>query len=192
MILKNFNNRVKSILPFVDFSAKKNETRLRNIYSTASLYIFWDVKSDLFDKILAQDAKPASQIKVKVNRLRANKFIAKGKPDHTGEFTVFGQIFQYFKNVGYACFKTSKEANPFSVQFVGEAAIDVGGPYREAISQMCTELQGSGLPLLIPSPNQKNDSGQFREKWVLNPSANTLIHSVRDFFFLLIKKNFFY
>jgi len=29
---------------------------------------------------------------------------------------------------------------------------------------------------LIPSPNQKNDSGQFREKWVFNPSATSLVH----------------
>jgi len=65
---------------------------------------------------------------------------------------------------------------------VGEAAIDVGGPYREAISQICTELQSSALPLLIPSPNQKNDSGQFREKWVLNPSANSIVHYVRILF----------
>lgn len=60
------------------------------------------------------------------------------------------------------------------------------GPYREAISQMCTELQSAALPLLIPSPNQKNDSGQFREKWVLNPSANTLIHMVTDNFYNLL------
>lgn len=114
--------------------------------------------------------------------MRANKFIQKGKADHTGEFTVFGQIFQYFKNSGLSTFRCTKDTNPFSVQFVGEAAIDVGGPYREAISQMCTELQSPALPLLIPSPNQKNDSGQFREKWVLNPSSNTLIHNVNTSF----------
>lgn len=127
---------------------------------------------------MAADAKVGANMKIKVNRMKANKFIQKGKPDHTGEFTVFGQIFQYFKNIGFSAFKCTKDTNPFSVQFVGEAAIDVGGPYREAISQMCTELQSGALPLLIPSPNQKNDSGQFREKWVLNPGANTLIHMV--------------
>lgn len=110
--------------------------------------------------------------------MRANKFIQRGKPDHTGEFSVFGQIFQHFKSVGYGAFKVGKDAQPFAVQFVGEAAIDVGGPYREAISQICTELQSTALPLLIPSPNQKNDSGQFREKWVLNPSANSIVHYV--------------
>ena len=177
LILKAFNTKFKGLLPYIDFSAKKDSTRLRNIYSNASVYIFWDVKSELFEKLLAIDAKPATNVKVKVNRMKASKFIGKGKPDHTGEFTVFGQIYQYFKTVGFNCFKIAKDQNPFNVGFVGEASIDAGGPYREAVSQMCTELQSGALPLLIPSPNQKNDSGQFREKWVLNPSANTLIHT---------------
>lgn len=51
----------------------------------------------------------------------------------------------------------------------------MGGPYRETITMMCTELQSKALPLLIPSPNQKHDNGLFREKWVLNPSANNAI-----------------
>eukprot|EP00331_Platyophrya_macrostoma_P025521 CAMPEP_0176435218 /NCGR_PEP_ID=MMETSP0127-20121128/17175_1 /TAXON_ID=938130 /ORGANISM="Platyophrya macrostoma, Strain WH" /LENGTH=834 /DNA_ID=CAMNT_0017818171 /DNA_START=562 /DNA_END=3067 /DNA_ORIENTATION=+ len=175
-ILKNFNQKFKSLLPYIDFAAKKDTTRFRNIYAQASVYIFWDVKSELFEKLLAKDAKSSSNPKIKVNRMKASKFIQKGKPDHTGEFTVFGQIYQHFKNAGYSCFKIAKDQNPFTVQFVGEASIDAGGPYREAVSQLCTELQSGALPLLIPSPNQKNDSGQFREKWVLNPSANSLIH----------------
>ena len=55
LILKNFNNKVKGSLPFIDFSAKKTDLRLRNIYSNSSVYIFWDIKSDLFEKILTQD-----------------------------------------------------------------------------------------------------------------------------------------
>ena len=176
LILKNLNTKFKSLLPYIDFSAKKETTRLRNIYANASVYIFWDVKSSLFDELLANDAKGATNPKVKVNRLKASKFIAKGKPDHTGEYTVFGQIFQHFKSEGYNCFKVAKDVNPFTVQFVGEASVDVGGPYREAISQLCTELQSGALPLFTQSPNQKNDSGQFREKWVFNPSATSLVH----------------
>jgi hypothetical protein len=33
-----------------------------------------------------------------------------------------------------------KDQNPFNVTFIGEASIDVGGPYRETISQICVEL----------------------------------------------------
>lgn len=37
----------------------------------------------------------------------------------------------------------------------GEGATDAGGPYRESISTLCSELQSSALPLLIPTPNAR-------------------------------------
>ena len=96
LILKQFNQKFKNILPFIDFSAKKDTLRLRNIYSKCSVYIFWDVKSELFEKvklfcdyfltikkILTGDNKTTvpnannSGIKVKVNRMRASKFIGR-------------------------------------------------------------------------------------------------------------------
>ena len=52
LILKNFNTKIKIALPYIDFSAKKSDLRLRNIYSSSSVYVFWDIKSDLFEKIL--------------------------------------------------------------------------------------------------------------------------------------------
>lgn len=66
-------------------------------------------------------------------------------------------------------FRTKDKA--FRVTFRGEAAIDAGGPYREAITEMCIELQSKALPLFIHCPNFVNDKGFNREKWVINPSA---------------------
>lgn len=165
LVLNNFNKKIQEILPFIDFSAKKNQiNRLRNLYSNISPFLFWEVKSELFDAILEKDAKTAPSHRVKVNRMKSSKFILKGKFDHTGEFTVFGQVYQQVKKVGYNIFKVAKDIAPFNVDFIGEASIDVGGPYRDVISQICIELQSTALPLFIPSPNQKNDSGQNREK----------------------------
>jgi hypothetical protein len=41
---------------------------------------------------------------------------------------------------------------------------------------MCLELQSDVLPLLIKSPNNKNNHGQFRECFIPNPSANAPTH----------------
>jgi len=41
----------------------------------SSSYIFWDVKSDIFEKILSTDAKASSTVKVKINRMKASKFV---------------------------------------------------------------------------------------------------------------------
>jgi len=58
LILKQFNQKFKNILPFIDFSARKDTLRLRNIYSKCSVYIFWDVKSELFEKVILRNPPP--------------------------------------------------------------------------------------------------------------------------------------
>lgn len=74
-ILKQFNHKIQNIIPFIDFTARRDLKRLRNIYANSSVFIFWDIKSDLFEKILLLDAKPNSNDRFKVNRMKASKFV---------------------------------------------------------------------------------------------------------------------
>ena len=140
--------------------------------------IFWDIKNDIIKYYLTKTALDYETSELKLNRMKIRKFVEKGKPDHMGENTIFGNMFQLLKNKPYKVFKKKQGggAQMFKVTFIGEASIDVGGPYREALSQACAELQSSALPLLIPSPNQKNDSGWGREKWIVNPSSKSIVH----------------
>ena len=67
----------------------------------------------------------------------------------------------------------SRENKLFSVSFSGEGSIDAGGPYRECLTTIFSELQSNALSLFIPTSNQKNDTGSFREKWTVNPGATS-------------------
>jgi len=62
------------------------------------------------------------------------------------------------------------------VDFKGEGSIDAGGPYRETLTNICKELMSSALPLLIQTPNNKNNHGVYRECWMVNPSATSPTH----------------
>ncbi len=62
------------------------------------------------------------------------------------------------------------------IEFKGEGSIDAGGPYRDAMANVCKELMSSILPLLIPTPNNKNNHGQYRECWIVNPSSTSPTH----------------
>jgi len=62
------------------------------------------------------------------------------------------------------------------VNFIGEGSIDAGGPYRETLTNICKELMSPVLPLLIQTPNNKNNHGQYRECWMANPSASSPTH----------------
>ena len=41
---------------------------------------------------------------------------------------------------------------------------------------MCDELQNGSLPLLIPTPNGRDDNGTNRDCFLLNPLANSPLH----------------
>lgn len=52
----------------------------------------------------------------------------------------------------------------------GESVDDCGGGYSESIAEMCDELQNGSLPLLIVTPNGRDESGANRDCFLLNPS----------------------
>ena len=64
----------------------------------------------------------------------------------------------------------------WSVSFVGEAAADAGGPYRDSIENIAKELESDQLPLLIKSSNNRNDHGNNRDCFIVNPSSRSPTH----------------
>jgi hypothetical protein len=181
LLLKVLNEKVKNLLPYIDFSKSlQSSQRLSTLFSRITPLIFWDTKNESIQSYLENTSYTSSPGELKINRMKVRKFIEKGKPDLLGENTIFGGIFQHLRNFNFKIFRKKKESGNnnnsklFTVTFVGEASIDAGGPYRECLSQAFSELQSSALSLFIPSPNQKNESGSFREKWVVNPGAKSI------------------
>ena len=91
--------------------------------------------------------------KVKVNRVTATEFKAKNRHELPNESkTLFSQIMKSFKNPE----KWKKnDRRPFKVKFINENAVDLGGPMRDAISNMCSEIMSDVLPLLKPTANNQ-------------------------------------
>lgn len=70
--------------------------------------------------------------------MKAGKFFECGRTDHTGEYTVFGQVFKGLKASKYSCLRVNNSSDrAFNAKFIGEGSIDVGGPYRETIYEIC-------------------------------------------------------
>lgn len=59
----------------------------------------------------------------------------------------------------------------FKVKFVGEASDDYGGPYREALTNVCAELQCTSSPLFVLTPNGQHGLGSNRSAYTVRPSA---------------------
>jgi len=117
---------------------------------------------------------------LKIMRLKAQRFKDKGKCDHTGEYTMFGQLFQYFKKEASRkeCFRQNEtDEKAFTVDFPGEGSMDDNGPYRECLSNLVEELEGEFLPLFIKTPNNRNNHGFNRNCVMPNPSSTNPTHA---------------
>ncbi len=53
---------------------------------------------------------------------------------------------------------------------------DCGGGYSESIAEMCDELQNGSVPLLIPTPNGREESGSNRDCFLFNPTLTSSLH----------------
>ena len=67
-------------------------------------------------------------------------------------------------------------ARAYRIDFLGEGSIDVGGPYRDSIVNIVTEMETGLVPLLIKSPNNRNEHGASRDCFVLDPTSKSPSH----------------
>ena len=116
-----------------------------------------------------------------VNRQKAQIFQEEGNIDHEGKQSIFGQIMQAFKVVDNTMYleafrKKSVNDRAYRVDFLGEHSVDEGGPYRDSIVNVVTEMETGLVPLLIASPNNRNEHGANRDCFVLDPTSKSPSH----------------
>ncbi|KAG9492301.1 hypothetical protein GDO78_000687 [Eleutherodactylus coqui] len=112
---------------------------------------------------------------VELNRIQVKRSRSKGGlagPD--GTKSVFGQMCA--KMTSFSPDSLLLPHRVWKVKFVGESVDDCGGGYSESIAEMCEELQNGLTPLLIVTPNGRDESGANRDCFLLNPAAKTTLH----------------
>jgi E3 ubiquitin-protein ligase HERC2 len=82
--------------------------------------------------------------------------------------TIFGAAFVQLQQYDP---KKILKTNPINLELVGD---DVHGPgvRRQFFSDISRELR-SVLPLLIPCPNAQENSGENRDKYIINPACKS-------------------
>ena len=58
----------------------------------------------------------------------------------------------------------------------GESVDDCGGGYSESIAEICDELQNGSVPILIQTPNGRDESGSNRDCFLFNPNVTSALH----------------
>ena len=129
-------------------------------------------------------ARNFTQYRINIDRIKANSFIEKFKMnDNSKKFidseidiTIFGQVLHALEKLKSKDFFLEKNSRLFKVNLLGENSVDEGGPYHEIISEMSKDLQSDYLDLFIKTPNNKNNLGDLRDRYIINPDANKYIH----------------
>ena len=86
-----------------------------------------------------------------------------------GEFL---QVFNQFQKIDIACLRSKKidrDHIGFKIEYLNEFVQGISGPYRQFFSDISEELQNNDkLTLLIPTQNNLNKKGEFKDKFTLN------------------------
>ncbi|XP_023218340.1 E3 ubiquitin-protein ligase HERC2-like isoform X1 [Centruroides sculpturatus] len=112
---------------------------------------------------------------IELNRIQVKRSRSKGGlagPD--GTKSVFGQMVSRMGLLTQESLLLPHRV--WKVKFMGESVDDCGGGYSESIAEMCDELQNGSLPLLMLTPNGRDEAGTNRDCFLLNSAARSPLH----------------
>lgn len=183
VILKKFNQMVSSALPLIDLTRSHQPHSLAGRLVRVKELLFYSCKLSFLKEMMKHTTTTQTPPTIYLSRLAGLLFFF---------FLSFYSMFFFSfsiatKNIFQQAMDQLHHQNPillrqvdrsFKVVLQGENAEGEVGPFREALGEICKNLQSSNSPLLIPCPNQQlaNDTigvGENREKWIINPGAKS-------------------
>ena len=172
-IKKKINLINSDILKYCSVNELSTQKRfLQNAISDNLTYLNAETRMKKFQEKLNKMTRHKYRYStIQIDRFKAMKFYEKKTPDIDFEETIFGQVYQKTKQMKPENFFMDKGGRLFTVALQGEYASDQGGPYHEVISSLCKELSECSLDLFIKSPNNRDDTGALRDKFIINPNA---------------------
>lgn len=144
-------------------------------------------------KIIIERITKEKEIIIDKNNYESKNHRRKDKMMEDNKNSVF---LQAYKQINEICPTMMRPVKPkgsepfiaFEVIFKGEHVMGEAGPYRQFYADIASELQPNDslsdftdenkkkLLLLIPSPNKQSDTGDFKDKLVINPSCTSAYH----------------
>ena len=83
------------------------------------------------------------------------------------ESTMFYQVYQQLHVNAHMIFRQPID-QLWRAQYIGMHSTDQGGPYRDSITRICSDICSTRLSLFILCPNGRTNSGLNRDCWIPN------------------------
>ncbi len=168
-LLKNFARLAQTAIPLCSVDLR-DLNRATSLIRVACPFLFSSVRETLVNLMLKETNCRSEHFRLTVNRVKARS----PNQEHPLSSSIFGQTHELLCDQHPRLFKTSKRF--WSVLFLGEGAEDVGGPFREHLSEMCNELMSDRLPLFVRTANNVHNAGTHREALVPAAGMQSELH----------------
>jgi hypothetical protein len=174
-LLQCLNNRLRRILPFIDLGAGVDYFTGYKLRKLGYL-IFYDLKMELLDVALRSSGTDrANPISMNLDHQKKTHSEDCGNNDPAVSQSIFAQAFHQSLRATPMQFRTNENAaRVFSVNFVGEAGIDAGGVFRDAITEIVGDLHSpEHINLFMLCPNGIHKINSNMDKYIPNPKATS-------------------
>jgi hypothetical protein len=173
-VVQKFNQNIKDLLPLMslDFPDSNHMSSLSRYFTQARGMIFAKDKDAIFKPAISKTSNDI-RTEIAIDRTKTIRAKDAGRVDKELSWSIFGQVLKLMNEVPNPSLRNSERI--FKVEFKGEGAIDVGGPYNEVIADIAEELQSPYLLLMVPSQNQIQNVGMNRDAWLISPRSASLL-----------------
>ncbi|CAF5023170.1 unnamed protein product, partial [Rotaria sp. Silwood1] len=162
-VFYQFNILVERIVSTLDFSLLPGQSILVDYIRTVKYYLLQKRKFAWLEESLSKTEHES------ISKLPEVKFdiIKASMHDNEGENTIFNQAFEQLHENAHVIFRLSNE-RLWQATYLEMHSIDQGGPYRDSITAICSDICSIGVPLFILGPNGQMNMGLNRDCWIPN------------------------
>ncbi|CAF4110990.1 unnamed protein product, partial [Adineta steineri] len=162
-VLCHLQLRIINALPFVDCNLLPGESFLTDQIRKAKMYLLSFKKHQLLDQTMlaTESGYNRGHLQVSFDILNATT------SNENNENTMFHQAFEQLYDKAQDQFR-KKDIQIWKAQYLNMHSTDQGGPYRDSITQICSDICSIRLPLFILCPNGRTNSGSNQDCWIPN------------------------
>ena len=163
-LLYQFNQLLGKALDMTDLSLAPGQRILTDKIRSAKAYLLYAKKVELFDESLR---KTSNGLAGEQRTIQFDTVKATADDNDDGENTMFNQAYQQLHSCAQKLFRNEDDRLWYAA-YLGMHSIDAGGPFRDSITRMCSDICSVRLPLFILCPNGRTNSGLNRDRWIPN------------------------
>ncbi|CAF3840928.1 unnamed protein product [Rotaria sordida] len=154
---------IEKVVSLLNFTLSPGQSILTDKFRAHKTYLLYSTKLQWFEQCLQKTGATSLQHIPSINF----DAIKASNVDDKDEGTMFHQAYDQLHKNAQIIFRREEE-QLWLAQYIGMHSTDQGGPYRDSITRICSDICSTRLSLFILCPNGRTQSGLNRDRWIPN------------------------